>query len=228
VVVLHGTAGFDRKIVDLVEDLADNGYIAIAGCWFEGSHLGPDSNSNVELIDCPQAPQYSGVTEQGMRAAEILLEPAGRLEGAQSDSPPILGDGQDVPRVRDNTRGGVGVWGHGRGASVALNRASKPGTPYSIGAVVSVAGAYTDLPGPHEIPPIESVDRLHSPVLLIHGTYDNVVPWRQATDYALKLQWIEKMYEWYYFPQRGHAVAWRERETTLRVSVDFFDRHIKK
>src|SRR5262245_35872111 len=34
VVVLHGTHGFARQYVQLAQDLARVGFIAVAGCWF--------------------------------------------------------------------------------------------------------------------------------------------------------------------------------------------------
>ena len=37
VLVLHGTHGFARQYVQLAQDLARAGFLAVAGCWFSGS-----------------------------------------------------------------------------------------------------------------------------------------------------------------------------------------------
>src|SRR5215469_1099324 len=37
VLVLHGTHGFARQYVQLAQDLARAGFLAVAGCWFSGA-----------------------------------------------------------------------------------------------------------------------------------------------------------------------------------------------
>lgn len=37
VVVLYGTHGFARQYIELAQDLARGGVLAVAGCWFSGA-----------------------------------------------------------------------------------------------------------------------------------------------------------------------------------------------
>ena len=55
VLVLHGTHGFARQYVQLAQDLAHAGFLAVAGCWFSGG-TGYGVNAVSPPIPCPETP----------------------------------------------------------------------------------------------------------------------------------------------------------------------------
>ena len=205
VLVLHGTGGFKQKYIDLTQDFAREGFIAVAGCWFEGTHLRPDRRAPPEPIDCPNGPTYRGVSSASIPDALTLVDLTGRLE--------------------DASPGSVGLWGQSRGASMSLVLAS---TGAEVKAVVAAAAAYTELPRRRETPPVNYVQDLEAPVLMLHGSADNVVAVKQARDYAAKLVELEKEHEVRYFDNAGHSLAFlpATKDDALRLAVEFFSNYL--
>lgn len=205
VVVLHGTEGFKQKYIDLTQDFAREGFIAVAGCWFEGTPFPPNRRAPPEPIDCPNGPTFRGVSSASIPDALTLVNLTGRLEDANP--------------------GSVGLWGQSRGASMSLVLAS---TGAEVKAVVAAAAAYAELPGRREMSPVNYVQDLRAPVLILHGTADNVVAVTQARGYAAKLVELEKEHEVRYFDNAPHQLALfpPTKDDALRLAVEFFSNHL--
>jgi carboxymethylenebutenolidase len=206
-VLLHGTAGFTEAVVQLAQDFARQGFIAVAGCWFEGDHNpGADPRGP---IPCPGGPAFKGVTNPAMQDVRAVIEAAKRLEGARADR--------------------VALWGHSRGASMALLIAS---TSSDIRAVVSSGAACTSYgarhPGPPELLPIAYVQKLTAAVLLLHGTADATVPVQQARDCEAALRAEAKTVEAQYFEGAPHVLpyVYPTRDQALNRAADFLRQRV--
>jgi hypothetical protein len=67
VLILHGTHGFARQYVQLAQDLARSGFLAVAGCWFSGGS-GAGVNAVSPPIPCPETPPLGpGAYTQGLQ-----------------------------------------------------------------------------------------------------------------------------------------------------------------
>src|SRR5215468_5492669 len=95
VVVLHGTHGFARQYVQLAQDLARAGILAVAGCWFSGSEnpnrvapldAGPSVNAVSPPIPCPEVPPLGpGAYEEGLQYIDGLVQATRALPDARPD-----------------------------------------------------------------------------------------------------------------------------------------------
>ena len=101
-------------------------------------------------------------------------------------------------------------------------------TGAEVKAVVAAAAAYTELGRRRETPPVNYVQDLAAPVLMLHGTADNVVAVKQARDYAAKLVELEKEHEVSYFDNARHSLAFlpATEDDALRLAVEFFRKHL--
>lgn len=100
VLLLHGTHGFAQQYVQLAEDLARGGLLAVAACWFSGG--GGGGSRFITPIGCPDAPPVTGAdTPDAIERVATLLQ-AVRV----------------LPRVRTDR---VALFGHSRGGGAALH-----------------------------------------------------------------------------------------------------------
>lgn len=180
VVVLHARSGFRPSFVSLAEQFADAGFVAIAGCWFGGSG---DEPPPADLIDCPNAPAFMGANLNSIEAVRALIAAGRELPGVRSDR--------------------VGLFGHSIGATASLLVAS---TTRDASAVVASAPHTTE---PASLKPpnpalITLVDDLAAPVLLLHGTADEVIPVQQTRDYEQALRQAGKPVESHYYDGATH------------------------
>jgi dienelactone hydrolase len=87
VLVLHGTHGFARQYVELAQDLARAGFLAVAGCWFSGAEnpnnprgaagSGAGVNAVSAPIPCPEVPPLGpGAYEEGLQYIDALVQAA--------------------------------------------------------------------------------------------------------------------------------------------------------
>ena len=191
--------------MDLARDFAGKGYIGFTGCWFEGNHFRGGGAGPPEPIDCPGGPEYRGVSATSAWNAITLLGAAKRLEDADPER--------------------IGLWGQSRGASMSLVLASSGA---DVKAVVAAAAGYTELPGRRETPPMNFVRDLDAPVLLLHGTADQIVPVQQAKEYAEALAMLGKPHETHYFSNAPHGLAFSSntKVAALSLAVEFFKRHL--
>ena len=118
ILVLHGTHGFATQYVQIAHDLSEQtGYVVAAGCWFDGVGQEIDT-SDITPIRCPGGPEFAGATESAWPAVRALSQAVHQYAGAA----------------------GLGLFGHARGAEVALQLASSP-DPNGSGVQAVVASS---------------------------------------------------------------------------------------
>ncbi|MGQ9603116.1 MAG: S9 family peptidase [bacterium] len=79
-----------------------------------------------------------------------------------------------------------------------------------------------------EISPINSVDKIKAPLLIVHGENDPRVPVGEARQMADELKKRGREVELMIFPDEGHGIAKLEnRLIYYRKMVEFLDKHIK-
>jgi dienelactone hydrolase len=99
-VVLHGSHGFAREYVELARDLAREGIVGVAACWF-GGEAGQGIRF-VTPIACNQAPPMPAHgSADALRSVAAIVDATGGLRGVDA--------------------GRVAVFGHSRGGGAALN-----------------------------------------------------------------------------------------------------------
>lgn len=104
VILLHGTHGFAREYVQLAHDLARNGRIAIAVCWFAGGRGA--GVRFVRPIACPNAPPMpTGYEARNVVGA--LVRSVGNLPAVEADR--------------------IALMGHSRGAGASIDYALSGG-----------------------------------------------------------------------------------------------------
>ena len=142
VILLHGSHGFARQYVQLAQDLAHGGVIAVAACWFSPG-VGPGLRF-VTPIACPDAPSMPNASDPAaLQSVDVLVRAV-----------------RTLPSVRANR---VGLFGHSRGAGAALNYALSGAN--QVQAVVLNSGGY-----PNEI--AGRAREVKAPVLILHGAAD--------------------------------------------------------
>ena len=90
VLLLHGTHGFAQQYVQLAQDLARGGLLAVVAGWFSG---GSGAGSRfVTPIACPDAPPMPEVwSPEAMQIVETLIAAARALPGARPDRVALFG-----------------------------------------------------------------------------------------------------------------------------------------
>lgn len=186
ILVLHGTHGFATQHVQIAHDLSEQtGYVVAAGCWFDG--VGRDADtSDITSIPCPGGPAFAGATQSAWPAVQTLSQ-----------------------AVRQHAGGAqFGIFGHSRGAEVALQLASSGNTAGSgIQAVVASSGTYTAVPHSpsYDSPtPLSVAESLSAPVLILHGQADTRARFSNAALYYQRLQSLSKPAECVVYPRSGH------------------------
>lgn len=183
VVVLHGTDGFRQRYIELAEEFAKRGFVAVAGCWFGGHYFfrgrfEPSGRApHYDAIACPQGPTYKWATLAATDDVTAIIEGSRKLPGIRPDR--------------------VGLFGHSRGGVVALLTASHR---RNAQAVVASAAHYLKRRSP-DTPPIMVAERLAAPVLLLNGTADELVDIQELREYESTLRNLGKaveiqIYEW--------------------------------
>lgn len=91
VLLLHGTHGFARQYVEWASELARDGFIAVAACWFSGGG-GPGSPAVSSPIPCPQVQPLQPVEyPDAVRLVDGLVRAARLLPGARGDRLALVG-----------------------------------------------------------------------------------------------------------------------------------------
>ncbi len=151
---------------------------------------------------CSEAPDRQRTF--AVRNLAALIEAARRLPGVQRDQ--------------------IGLVGWSWGGALALLTA---GSGVDVQAVVAVAGAYNFRLSDNDPSALSVVDRLSAPVLILHGTMDNIVPVRTARSYEARVRELGKSIEAQYIEGADHDL-WldpRFRTDVIGRTVTFLQRH---
>ncbi len=129
---------------------------------------------------------------------------------------------RNLPGVKPDR---VGLFGQSRRAAVALLVASTGG---DVQAVASSGAPYTHLPRADEVPPITMVKNLQAPLLMLHGTADEIVDVQQARDYERVIRELGKPVEAHYYEGAPHLLPFmpQTREDVIQRAIAFFRKHL--
>ncbi|GMU41662.1 MAG: hypothetical protein AMXMBFR23_25280 [Chloroflexota bacterium] len=205
IVLLHGQSGFSNAYLSLGAELSRAGYVVVAGCWFGGHYDGsstadpPPSITLAGGIACPNGPTLKSITSAAATEDVAALVTAARsLSGVES--------------------GGVALVGNSRGSIIAiLTEALRGG---GIGAVAGIGGA----------PPGGALlaAAIASPVLLLQGEEDSVVPVVNAQSLEAGLTALGRTVVAHYYPQHGHGILFdtpQHSDAVARVT-EFLDTYL--
>ena len=170
--MLHGTHGFARQYVEIAHDLSEQtGYVVAAGCWSTAQ-----ARTRARAISRRMGCRVSGFFPHAWSAVRTLS--------------------QAVRQYAGNTAK-VGIFGHARGAEVALQLASSPGPDGAgVQAVVSSSGVYTAAqrtPDYDSPTPLSLAESLAAPVLILHGQADTQARFSNAALYYQRLQSLGRL-----------------------------------
>lgn len=183
VILLHSASGQSQEVVGWGPDLARARFVVVAGCFFAR----PPAVSPLvtPLPVCPEAPQRDETF--AVRNLVAMIEFAKRLPGVRSDR--------------------TGLVGWSWGGALALVAAT---SVTDARAVVSVAGGPLGLQPTRNDPSAASVvDRLGVPVLLLHGTRDNVVSVDSIRQFEAQALTLGKNIESHYVEGADHFLLVR-------------------
>lgn len=91
VVVLHGTHGFAQEYVQWAQDLARDGFLAVAACWFSGGS-GSGSHAVTPPIPCPEIPALKrDAYPEAVQYIDAVVKAARALPGARADRLGVVG-----------------------------------------------------------------------------------------------------------------------------------------
>jgi dienelactone hydrolase len=206
VLLLHGSHGFAREYVELAGELARDGLLAVAVCWFSGTS-GGDGGRFVTPIACPDAPPMP------MAASPEALRTIGALVQVM----------RAVPGVRADR---IALFGHSRGGGAALN--------YILSEDAVEAAVLNSAGYPDEL--AQRVDRIQVPLLILHGTADApsdggspMTSIRMARQFEAALRRAGKTVDGVYYPGGRHngifANAAQRADEIRRISA-FLRRHL--
>ena len=216
VILLHGTHGFAPQYVQLAQDLARAGFLAVAGCWFSGSEnpnrvaprdAGPRVSAVSPPIPCPEVPPLGpGAYPEAVQYIDGLVEAARALPGARPDR--------------------LALVGHSRGGAESLQYVLAIGNVQAI--ILHDAG--------HAAKPVTRAAEFNVPILILHGTADGPAGGGSAnTDVALArefeaaLRRNQKPVEAHYYEGGGHNTFFTnptQRDDELKRMIEFLRRHL--
>ena len=190
VLILNGGDGFRRLYEDLAQRYAAQGFIAIAGCWFQAD--GPPPNS--DEINCQQGPTWKGMNTSSVADLDALVAAVHQIPGV------------------DPTR--IAIAGHSYGAGVALLRAAAGHDEPVVASSGFVARSPlgTAIPLPTDQFATDQAAAIHAPVLIVHAatSVDYITPPGQAQALASALAAAGHPATTTYFPSpAGHAFPWQ-------------------
>ncbi len=67
------------------------------------------------------------------------------------------------------------------------------------------------------------IDKLQGPMLLIHGTSDDVVVWQQSLNYIQSCISKGKQVDYFVYPGHKHNVLGKDRVHLIRKIMDYFE-----
>lgn len=181
VVVLHGSAGLTKAYMSVAEDVARAGFLVVCGCWQAGQ-----AQTAGNRICSEATPQAEWVADPAAHSGKELMALARTLPGARADR--------------------IGLYGLSRGGHAALWAAS---TGAGVQAVVVDAPAHTPAINPHPAKPLDVLAGLAAPLLMMHGTADQVIPVEQSREYERAALALGKPLVVAYFEGVGHMASVR-------------------
>lgn len=210
VLVLHGTHGFAKQYVQVAQDLAGRGLLAVAACWFSGGG-GNGSRFVSPPIPCPDAPPMPAMTSpESVRTAVTIVDALVRAT-------------RGLPDVRADR---LGLVGHSRGGGAAMNYLLEGG---DIQAVVVHSAGYGTQPADH------AAD-FNRPMLILHGTADGpanggnaVTTVQMARAFEAALRREGKPVDAMYYDGGGHDSFFADRaqyDDELKKMATFLLRHL--
>jgi dienelactone hydrolase len=192
ILVLHGNDGFSTEYVQIARALAEQtGFVVAAGCWFGGAGAALNVSDSVQTaestrIECPGGPEFVGATPAAWPAVASLSQAVRQYAGGA----------------------GFGLFGHSRGAEVALQVASSPEMGgLGVQAVVAASGVYSAAPSTASFDtpsPLSLAESLSAPVLILHGQADTVTHLANATIYAQRLLRLNTPVQCALYPRAEH------------------------
>jgi dienelactone hydrolase len=203
-IILHGTHGFAAEYVQLAREIAQNGVVSVAVCWFQGRRGA--GASFITPIECPEAPP--------------LVEASGqeRFRVARLSVHALVRKVRTLPDVRADR---VALFGHSRGGGAVLDYIlTHPGEVQA--AVVNSAGY------PSEV--AKRASEINVPILILHGTADAPIdggsPYtnvEMARDFEAALRTAGKRVESKYYEGGRHnglfSVASQHQDAVQRISA---------
>jgi dienelactone hydrolase len=166
VLVLHGGNGLHRSLETVARSYAQQGFIGIAGCWFDQ----PEAELTDGAVSCSGGPVFQG-TQAGATTSLDALVAAVKL----------------VPGGVDPTR--IAIVGHSYGAGAALMRAADLGATEPI---VSASGVLARDPNCCGVRagdryPNDAAAAITGPVFVVHAYGDPITPVGQAVSFLAAL-----------------------------------------
>jgi dienelactone hydrolase len=198
VVALHGASGLQDRYLEVAAELANHGFLVIAGCW---------QAAKVPMPICAQAtPQDDWVADPAKNSGKELIAAAKHLPDARVDR--------------------IALYGMSRGGHAAIWSAAS-GAP--VKAVVADGAAHSPAMA---VPPPSTlgiVGKVSVPVLLMHGTRDNVIPVDQSRAYEKAARAARKPVVAVYFDGGGHMVSVEPatRPEAIKHAVAFLREHLR-
>lgn len=207
VLVLHGTHGFAQQYVQLAQDLARGGLLAVAACWFSGG-----SGAGLRFvtpIGCPEAPPMapnSSPDPLQTWTIDALVQAVRALPGARPDR--------------------VALVGHSRGGGATLNYLLKVD---NVQAAVLHSAGYASQPATRAA-------QFNAPILILHGTADSPVDGGSANtnvqlarDFEAALRREGKLVEAKYYEGGGHETIFTsstQHDDEVQAIVAFLRRRL--
>jgi len=215
--VLHGTHGFARQYVQLAQDLARGGFLAVAGCWFSGAENpnnprdiagnGAGEHAVSPPIPCREVPPLRpGAYEEGLQYIDGLVQAARALPGARPDR--------------------IALVGHSRGGGASLQYVLAIGNVQAI--ILHDAGL--------ALKPVTRAAEFNTPIFIMHGTVDGPAGGGSvntdvalARDFEAALRRNGKSVEANYYEGGGHNTFFTnstQRDDEVKRMVGFLRRYL--
>ena len=228
VVCIHGGAwrgGNKNRYRKLITELAKRGYVAVTVQY----RLAPAHTFPAQVQDVKCAVRYLRA-----RAAELKIDPD-RI-GAMGES--AGGHLSLMLGTTDSSAGLEGSGGHGEHSSrvqAVVNYFGPADLTLSYSDRVRplltdfIGGTPQDKPREHKLAsPVTHLTRDDPPILTLHGTVDQVVPYEQATTLHAACEKVGVPHELVPFEAVDHGFAGEHLLRALELTMTFFDKHLKR